>query len=75
MRENHLCSLRVEGRKEAMKNQTATRELAAAQRRVMRAWTRLEQKRDDIIKSLRAVEDDMAAIQPVLNAILGKAAA
>jgi non-homologous end joining protein Ku len=55
-------------RKTAMTNQTATRELAAAQRRVMRAWTRLEQKRDDIIKSLRAVEGDMAAIQPVLNA-------
>ena len=56
-----------------MTDDRASRELAAAQRQLMRAWTRLDQKRDSLIKGLQQVEQDRAAIQPVLNAVLGKA--
>ena len=58
-----------------MTDHIAKRELAAAQKRVMRAWTKLELKRDDLIQSLRAVESDLCAMQPVVNAVLGKQAA
>jgi hypothetical protein len=57
-----------------MTDDGANRELAAAQKRVMRAWTRLDQRRGTLISDLRQVEEDMAAMQPVLNAVLGKAA-
>ena len=57
-----------------MTDDGANRELAAAQKRVMRAWTRLDQRRETLISDLRQVEQDMAAMQPVLNAVLGKAA-
>ena len=57
-----------------MTDQIATRELAAAQKRVMRAWTKLELKREDLVESLRAIEQDMSAMQPVVNAVFGKAA-
>jgi len=58
-----------------MTDDGANRELAAAQKRVMRAWTRLDQRRGILISDLRQVEQDMAAMRPVLNAVLGKAAA
>ena len=58
-----------------MTDDSANRELAAAQKRVMRAWTRLDQRRETLISDLRQLEQDMAAMQPVLNAVLGKAAA
>jgi hypothetical protein len=58
-----------------MTDETASRELAAAQKRVMRAWTKLELKRDHLIQSLRSVEADMGAMQPVVNAAFGKVAA
>ena len=58
-----------------MTDDGANRELAAAQKRVMRAWTRLDQRRGTLIRDLRQVEQDMAAMQPVLNAVLRKAAA
>ena len=58
-----------------MTDDTAYKELAAAQKRVMRAWTRLEIKRDDLIKSLRAVESDMTAMQPVVDAVFSQQAA
>ena len=58
-----------------MTDDTANRELAAAQKRVMRAWTRLDQKRATLIQNLHQVEQDMVAMQPVVNAVLGKAAA
>ena len=58
-----------------MTDDGANRELAAAQKRVMRAWTRLDQRRETLISDLRQLEQDMAAMQPVLNAVLGKAAA
>jgi hypothetical protein len=35
-----------------MTNDTATRELAAAHKRLMRAWTKLELKRESLITSL-----------------------
>ena len=58
-----------------MTDDTANRELAAAQKRVMRAWTRSDQKRATLIENLRQVEQDMTAMQSVVNAVLGKAAA
>jgi hypothetical protein len=59
-----------------MTNQIATRELAAAQRRVMNAWNKLEEKRATLIDDLRSVQADMEALDPVVNAVLrGKAAA
>jgi predicted metal-dependent hydrolase len=59
-----------------MTNQMAVKELAAAQRRVMNAWRRLEEKRSQHIDGLRSVQQDMAALEPVLNAVLkGKTAA
>jgi hypothetical protein len=41
----------------------------------MHAWTRLDQKRETFIKNLQQVEQDMVAMQHVLNAVLGNAAA
>ena len=57
-----------------MTDDTANRELGAAQKRVMRAWTRLDQKRAILIENLRQVEKDMTALQSVVNAVLGAAA-
>jgi hypothetical protein len=52
-----------------MTDHTANRELAAAQRRVMRAWTKLELKRESLITSLRDVEQEMTAMNPVVKAL------
>jgi hypothetical protein len=58
-----------------MTDDRANRELAAAQKRVMRAWTQLDLKRHDLILALRQVEKDMAAMQSVVDAVLGRVAA
>lgn len=48
---------------------TAFKALAATQKRVMRAWTKLEVKRDVLITSLRDVEQEMSAMDPVVKAL------
>jgi uncharacterized protein with WD repeat len=53
-----------------MTDESVTRELAAAQKRVMRAWTKLEKKRENLINSLREIEHEMTAINPVVKALL-----
>jgi hypothetical protein len=58
-----------------MTDTAVARELGAAQKRVMRAWTYLDLRRENLIKGLRQVERDMADMRPVLKAILAKAAA
>jgi hypothetical protein len=53
-----------------MTDESVSRELAAAQKRVMRAWTKLEQERENLINSLREVEHEMTAMNPVVKALL-----
>jgi len=48
---------------------TAFKELAATQKRVMRAWTKLEVKRDALATSLRDLEQEMTAMDPVVRAL------
>ena len=59
-----------------MTDDTANRELAAAQKRVMRRVDSIgpEASRPSS-ENLRQVEQDMAAMQCIVNAVLGKAAA
>jgi hypothetical protein len=52
-----------------MTDDTASRELAAAQKRVMRAWTKLELRREDVIRNLLDVEQEMTAMNPVIKAL------
>jgi hypothetical protein len=55
-----------------MTDESVIRELAAAQKRVMRAWTKLEIKRENLITSLRDVEQEMTAMNPVVKALFGR---
>ena len=48
---------------------TAFKELVATQKRVMRAWTKLEVKRDALATSLRDLEQEMTAMDPVVRAL------
>jgi hypothetical protein len=73
MLENHSLFPKSRREKKAewlMTDESVTRELAAAQKRVMRAWTKLEKKRENLISSLREIEHEMTAINPVVNALL-----
>ena len=53
-----------------LSDESVSRELAAAQKRVMRAWTKLKQERENLINSLREVEHEMTAMNPVVKALL-----
>jgi hypothetical protein len=38
----------------------------------MRAWAKLEVKRDNLITSLRNVEQEMTAMNPIVKALFGR---
>ena len=50
---------------------SGTEELHVAERQVMRAITKLEIEREDLLKSLCAVEHALIVVQPFLQALRG----
>ena len=54
---------------------TASRELEGAVKRIMRSWTRLEQRREILIDQLRALDQELATLSPIINSLFGERAA
>ena len=52
-----------------MTDDSATRELEATQRRLMRARTKLDDRRDALIEGLREVERDASVMDAVLQTL------
>lgn len=51
------------------------RDISAAQKRVMRAWTKLESRRDRLIAHLQDVDKEMNAMNPLVELMFNRRAA